>query len=53
MTEPVHEPVPEPSDPLPFWPVYSLGLPLVDLSKALALADELDDLAALHKNHET
>jgi len=29
--------------PPPQWPVYAMGAPLVDLTKALALADELDD----------
>ena len=29
--------------PPPQWPVYDMGQPLVDLTKALALADELDD----------
>lgn len=29
----------------PTWPVYDMGVPLVDLTKALALADELDDQA--------
>jgi hypothetical protein len=29
--------------PPPFWPLVDMGLPLVDLTKALALADELDD----------
>jgi hypothetical protein len=29
----------------PNWPVFDMGLPLVDLTKALALADELDDQA--------
>lgn len=28
----------------PSWPVFDLGAPLVDLDKAMALADELDDL---------
>lgn len=27
----------------PDWPVFDMGQPLVDLTKALALADELDD----------
>jgi hypothetical protein len=27
----------------PAWPVYDMGVPLVDLTKAMALADELDD----------
>ena len=27
----------------PDWPVFDMGPPLVDLTKALALADELDD----------
>ena len=27
------------------WPLINMGLPLVDLTKALALADELDDQA--------
>lgn len=27
----------------PDWPCFDMGLPLVDLTKALALADELDD----------
>ena len=27
----------------PEWPVFDMGAPRVDLSKALALADELDD----------
>jgi hypothetical protein len=30
--------------PHPVWPVFDMGLPLVDLTKALSLADELDDL---------
>lgn len=34
--ETLHEP--------PDWPCAELGLPLVDLTKAAALADELDDL---------
>lgn len=29
----------------PTWPVFNMGQPLVDLSKAMALADELDDQA--------
>jgi predicted transcriptional regulator len=29
----------------PAWPVYDMGEPLVDLTKAMALADELDDQA--------
>jgi hypothetical protein len=29
--------------PSPVWPVYDLGLPLVNLTHAMALADELDD----------
>jgi hypothetical protein len=29
--------------PAPVWPVYDMGLPLVDLTQAMALADELDD----------
>jgi hypothetical protein len=29
----------------PTWPVFDMGQPLVDLTKALALADELDDQA--------
>lgn len=29
----------------PTWPVFDMGQPLVDLTKAMALADELDDLA--------
>jgi hypothetical protein len=29
----------------PVWPVADLGRPKVDLTKAAALADELDDLA--------
>lgn len=29
----------------PAWPVYDMGVPLVDLTKAMALADELDDQA--------
>lgn len=29
----------------PSWPLINMGLPLVDLTKALALADELDDRA--------
>ena len=31
------------------WPTFDMGLPLVDLTKALALADELDDGAAVAK----
>ena len=27
----------------PEWPVFDMGQPLVDLTKAMALADELDD----------
>jgi hypothetical protein len=27
----------------PDWPVFDMGEPLVDLTKAAALADELDD----------
>jgi len=27
------------------WPVYEMGVPLVDLTKSMALADELDDQA--------
>ncbi len=27
----------------PQWPVFDMGVPLVDLTKALALADTLDD----------
>jgi hypothetical protein len=27
----------------PDWPMFDMGQPLVDLTKALALADELDD----------
>lgn len=27
----------------PAWPVFDMGRPLVDLTKAMALADELDD----------
>ena len=30
---------------VPAWPQYDLGQPLVELTKATALADELDDLA--------
>lgn len=29
--------------PPPQWPVFRMGAPLVDLTKAAALADELDD----------
>jgi hypothetical protein len=29
--------------PAPVWPLYDMGVPLVDLTKAMALADELDD----------
>jgi hypothetical protein len=29
----------------PLWPVFDMGQPLVDLTKAMALADELDDQA--------
>jgi hypothetical protein len=29
--------------PVPSWPCFDLGAPLVDLTKAMALADELDD----------
>ena len=29
----------------PTWPVFDMGQPLVDLTKAMVLADELDDLA--------
>ena len=29
----------------PTWPQYDMGQPLVDLTKAMALADKLDDLA--------
>ncbi len=29
---------------VPQWPVFDMGQPLVDLTKAMALADELDDL---------
>ncbi len=29
----------------PDWPVFHMGTPLVDLTKAMALADELDDQA--------
>ncbi len=29
----------------PTWPVFDMGQPLVDLTKAMALADELDDQA--------
>ena len=28
---------------VPGWPCFDLGAPLVDLTKAMALADELDD----------
>jgi hypothetical protein len=31
----------------PEWPVFDMGQPLVDLTKAMALADELDDQARL------
>jgi hypothetical protein len=27
----------------PSWPVHEMGRPLIDLTKAMALADELDD----------
>jgi hypothetical protein len=33
--------------PVPDWPCHDMGVPLVDLTKALALADELDDQAHL------
>ena len=33
----------------PQWPVHQLGLPLVDLTKAAALADELADLESARK----
>jgi hypothetical protein len=33
-----------PTLPAPDWPTASAGLPRVDLTKAMALADELDDL---------
>jgi hypothetical protein len=29
----------------PDWPVFRMGAPLVDVTKAMALADELDDQA--------
>lgn len=29
--------------PPPNWPIVDMGVPLVDLTKAMALADELDD----------
>lgn len=29
----------------PSWPLFDMGAPLVDLTKAMALADELDDQA--------
>jgi hypothetical protein len=29
----------------PAWPVFNMGQPLVDLTKAMALADALDDQA--------
>jgi hypothetical protein len=29
----------------PDWPVFNMGVPLLDLTKAMALADELDDQA--------
>lgn len=29
----------------PTWPMFDMGQPLVDLTKAMALADELDDQA--------
>ena len=35
--------------PPPDWPCFDLGLPLVDLTKALALADELDDRQRLER----
>jgi hypothetical protein len=53
------EPAPEPADELPFWPLHNLGVPLVDLTKAMAWADELDeldeldDLSKLQTTHET
>jgi hypothetical protein len=34
---------PKSRPPPPTWPVYDMGLPLVDLTLARALADELDD----------
>ena len=34
-----------PATAVPVWPVFDMGQPLVDLTKALALADELDDQA--------
>lgn len=33
------------ADKPPVWPVADMGMPLVDLRKAMALADELDDSA--------
>ena len=33
----------------PQWPVHDLGLPLVDITKAAALADELDDQASANR----
>ncbi len=35
--------------PAPQWPVFDMGSPLVDLTKAAALADELADREALAK----
>ncbi|MFN0186656.1 MAG: hypothetical protein ACKVQR_22830 [Aquabacterium sp.] len=31
------------AEPAPDWPLFDMGAPLVDVTKALALADELDD----------
>jgi hypothetical protein len=36
-------PKPQAMKRAPSWPVMDMGAPLVDLTKALALADELDD----------
>ena len=41
---------PKPSQPAPFtFPTYGQGRPLVDITKALALATDLEDQATLAK----
>jgi hypothetical protein len=40
---------PRGADKPPVWPIVDLGAPLVDLNKAMALADELDDTARLDR----
>jgi hypothetical protein len=34
---------------VPDWPCHDAGMPLVDLTKGIALADELDDQAQLDR----